>query len=271
MSSTEISGFKVVIPSRFGSTRFPGKVLAEIAGKPMLAHAYDRAVESGADDIQVAGDDSRIADFCSSCNIPYVDTRPEHNNGTERIAEVVEKLDWSADTVIVGLQCDEPATPPVILKQVADNLLQQPAADIATLCSVIDSAAVYHDPNRVKVVTDVNGYALYFSRAPIPWRRDSVTDSGSTNLANADENDSFPRAHVHIGMHAYRAPFLKAYTSLAETRYENEEKLEQLRALGHGFKIHVDEANAPPSHGVDIKDDLAEAERALLELLKAKR
>lgn len=264
MSSTATSGFKIIIPSRFGSTRFPGKVLTEIAGKPMLAHVYDRAVESGADEIHVAGDDARIADFCKQCDIPYIETRPEHNNGTERISEVVETLGWATDTVIVGLQCDEPATPPVIVKQVANNLLRQPAADIATLCSPIDSAAIYHDPNRVKVVTDVNGYALYFSRAPIPWRRDPLTTEQS-------DNNDFPRSHVHIGMYAYRASFLKAYTTLTETRYENEEKLEQLRALGHGFRIHVDEANAPPSHGVDIPEDLAEAHRAVLELLDANR
>ncbi len=259
MSSTESSGFKIVIPARFGSTRFPGKVLTEIAGKPMLGHVYDRAVECGADDIQVAGDDARIADFCMASNIPYINTRPEHTNGTERIAEVVEKLDWSPETVIVGLQCDEPATPPVIVNQVANNLLKHKAADIATLCSPIHSAEVYHDTNRVKVVTDINGYAMYFSRAPIPWRRDNPTDR--------DSSQGFPQSFVHIGMYAYRASFLKAYTSLSETCYEQEEKLEQLRALVHGFRIHVSEADAPPSHGVDTREDLAEAERAVLELL----
>lgn len=267
MPVSNSSGFKIVIPSRFGSTRFPGKVLTEIAGKPMLAHAYDRAVECGADEIQVAGDDPRIADFCNALNIPYIDTSPAHTNGTERIAEVVDKLGWSSDTVIVGLQCDEPATPPAIVKQVANNLLQQPEADIATLCSAIESAAVYHDPNRVKVVTDVKGYALYFSRAPIPWRRDGLKKPSAAEQGA----DGFPQSFLHIGMYAYRASFLKAYTSLSATLYEQEEKLEQLRALGHGFRIHVAEADAPPSHGVDTKSDIVEAERALLELLERKK
>jgi len=255
MSPDSPSRFKVVIPSRFGSTRFPGKALVEIAGKPMLGHVYDRAIESGADEVVVAGDDERIAAFCSESNIPYLDTRPEHANGTERIVEVVAKLEWPDDTVIVGLQCDEPATPPAIVRQVASNLEQHPDADIATLCSRIQNAADYHDTNRVKVVTDTKGFAMYFSRAPIPWRRDAT---------DAD----FPESYVHIGMYAYRAAFLTAYTTLAETTYENEEKLEQLRALCHGFNIHVAEADAHPSHGVDSPDDLPEAERALAELLR---
>lgn len=259
MPASESNGFKIVIPARFASTRFPGKVLTEIAGKPMLAHVYDRAVEAGAGEILVAGDSELIAGFCESCNIPYIETSPDHTNGTERIAEVVNKLGWPADTVIVGLQCDEPATPPAIVRQVANNLLQQSGADIATLCSRIENATTYHDTNRVKVVTDVNGFALYFSRSPIPWRRDAV--------AEKKDLTEFPESYVHIGMYAYRASFLSAYTSLSETLYEREEKLEQLRALGHGFKIHVAEADAPPSHGVDSEKDVAEAERAVLELL----
>ena len=250
--------FKIVIPARMASTRFPGKALKELLGKPMLGHVYDRAVSSGAAQIVVAVDDQQLADYCEDMGCDFVMTSPDHVNGTERIAEVARTLRWTDDTVIVGLQCDEPATPPAIVRQVAKNLAIHADADMATLCTRITQKNDYLDPNRVKVVRDTHNFALYFSRAPIPWRRD---------VNNKEDDASFPDSWLHIGMYAYRAGFLKRYVSFYETQPEREEKLEQLRALGYGCRIHVDESIAPPSHGVDLPSDLAEAERALKALL----
>lgn len=248
--------FNVVIPARMASTRFPGKALQELLGKPMLGHVHDRALASGAAEIIVAVDDQKLADYCSDSGCNFVMTSPDHVNGTERIAEVVRTLGWTDDTVVVGLQCDEPATPPAIIRQVADNMAIHVDADMATLCTRITDKKDYLDPNRVKVVRDTHNFAMYFSRAPIPWRRDV---SGHKEADDASFADSW----LHIGMYAYRAGFLKRYVSFYETQPEREEKLEQLRALGYGCRIHVDESIAQPSHGVDLPSDMAEAERAL--------
>ena len=254
-TTTDVPEFKVVIPARYASTRFPGKVLAELAGKPMLGHVVDRAAESGATEIVIAVDDQRVADYCDSVNCNSMMTAVNHTNGTERIAEVAKKLGWSDDSIIVGLQCDEPATPAATIRQVASSLATFPDADMATLCTPITSKSDYMDPNRVKVVRDRSGFALYFSRAPIPWRRDQSA-----------EDDDFPASWLHIGMYAYRASFLNRYVGCTETLEENEEKLEQLRALINGFRIHVSEVSELPAHGVDKPDDVAAAEQAVLQL-----
>lgn len=253
--------YNIVIPARYASTRFPGKPLVEIAGKAMLHHVYDRACSSHAGNIIIATDDSRIADYCSAEDLKFCMTSAEHKTGTDRIAEVAVIENWSDDVVIVGLQGDEPATPPAIIEQVARNLHKNPTADIATLCTQIERRSDYLDPNRVKVVFDHKGFAQYFSRAPIPWRRDLTGSESGPGDAH------FPDSFLHIGMYAYRARFLERYSQLTEVTYENEEKLEQLRALYHGFKIHIDVAETLPAHGVDQPDDVAAAEKALKEYL----
>ncbi len=247
--------FKVVIPARFASTRFPGKVLHELAGKPMLGHVVDRARESGAEEVVVAVDDQRVAEYCKRIDCHTVMTAVEHTNGTERIAEVAASLAWTDDSIIVGLQGDEPATPAATIQQVASSLVRFQQADMATLCTAISTRAEYLDANRVKVVRDKDGFALYFSRAPIPARRDEVASS-----------EDFPASWLHVGMYAYRAAFLRSYVKCEETLEEKEEKLEQLRALICGFRIHVSVASILPAHGVDTPEDVVAAENAILQL-----
>ena len=257
-SNTDRPDFNIVIPARYASTRFPGKALQPLLGKPMLGHVYDRALAAGAEEIVVAVDEARLADYCEGAGLAYVMTSPDHANGTERIVEVAALKNWSPDTLIVGLQCDEPATPPAIIIELARNLAANPDADLATLCTRIETIKDYLDPNRVKVVRDQRDYALYFSRSPIPARRD--TDQGK------GENE-FPESWLHVGMYAYRCGFLSRYTQFTETAAEHEEKLEQLRPLGFGCKIHVGATAALASHGVDRPEDLPKAEAALRLLL----
>ena len=168
-----MSGFKVVIPARYGSSRLPGKPLRELAGRPMVEHVYRRACESGAEQVVIATDDARIEAVARGFGAAVEMTPPEHPSGTDRLAEVVERLGWPDDAIIVNLQGDEPLMPPALIRQVADNLAAQPQAAIATLCTPIIEAAEFFDPNVVKVVSDGAGFALYFSRAPIPWSRDA--------------------------------------------------------------------------------------------------
>lgn len=246
------SQYHIVIPARYQSTRFPGKPLVEIAGKPMIQHVYERAQLTTATSIVVATDDERIKQFCVRTNINVLMTSAEHPSGTDRIAEVAQHQGWQDDDIVVGLQGDEPATPPAIVEQLADNIANRPEADIATLCTPIASATEYTDTDRVKVVFDNAGYALYFSRAPIPHRREQK-----------NKND-FPAAYVHIGLYAYRCRFLQHYRSLEPHVLELEERLEQLRALANGYRIHVDITRTTPAHGVDRPEDVESIERILL-------
>lgn len=238
--------FIAVIPARLASTRLPRKVLLEIAGKPMVRRVYERARESGAGRVIVAVDDERVADAVAGAEVCR--TSAAHRSGTERIAEVVERMGIDPGTIIVNVQADEPLLPPELIRQVAANLASRPAADVATLCEPIESTDEVFDPNVVKVVRDDAGFALYFSRAPIPWRR-----------------DGFPRREAwragehfrHLGLYAYRARFVCGYVGLAPAALEVTESLEQLRVLAHGGRIHVDLAAAPPGPGVDTEADLA--------------
>lgn len=245
--------FHIVIPARYASSRFPGKPLCVIAGKPMIEHVYQRALETTATSITVATDDQRIVDHCDQAGIPVVMTAVEHASGTDRIGEVADIKEWASDQIIVGLQGDEPATPPGIINQVAQNLSANPEASMATLCAPITRREEYLDTNRVKVVFDKQGYALYFSRAPIPHRRD---DTGQRDT-------DFPQSWVHIGIYAYRRSFLREYQSIPEHELEREEKLEQLRALAAGHRIHVSTAVDTPAHGVDTPADVAIVEPLL--------
>lgn len=245
--------FRVVIPARYASTRLPGKPLQPLAGRPMLAHVYDRAVAAGAEEVLVATDDERIVEACGAFGAEVVMTSPAHRSGSERLAEVVQLRGWSEEEVIVNLQGDEPLTPPAAIRQVAEDLTRYPDAVVSTLCAPIHSAAQLNDPHTVKVVCDAAGYALYFSRAPIPWERD---------VLGAEERAA-PIGWRHVGLYCYRAGYLRRYAELPPCELEDVEKLEQLRVLWHGARIHVAEAIEVPGHGIDTPEDLALVEALL--------
>ncbi|AUV01709.1 3-deoxy-manno-octulosonate cytidylyltransferase [Phytobacter ursingii] len=238
--------FVVIIPARYASTRLPGKPLVDINGKPMVVHVLERARESGAARVIVATDNTDVARAVEAVGGEVCMTRADHHSGTERLAEVVEKCGFSDDTVIVNVQGDEPMIPPAIIRQVAENLA---ARDIgmATLAVRIHHAEEAFNPNAVKVVTDAQGYALYFSRATIPWDRDRFAASRETI------GDTFLR---HIGIYGYRAGFIRRYVNWETSPLENIEMLEQLRVLWYGEKIHVAVATEVPGTGVDTQEDL---------------
>lgn len=245
--------FKIVIPARFASTRLPGKPLLAIAGKPMIHHVFERARQSGAGEIVVATDDQRIADVAASFDAKVCMTASTHSSGTERIAEVVRRFDWSADTIVVNLQGDEPGMPASLILQVAQDMDNHPDAQVTTLSAPITDRDKLFDPHVVKVVTNMDGYALYFSRAPIPYHRDEFLHPERP----LPDDVGFAR---HIGLYAYRAGFLDKYVNWPPTSLERAESLEQLRVLAHGDLIHVSEAHEEPGHGVDTMDDLQRVE-----------
>ena len=211
--------FKVVIPARYGSTRLPGKPLLTIAGKPMIAHVCERALEAGADDIIVATDNEKIKDTVCALGIKAVMTNPNHQSGTERIAEVVKHCGWRDNDIIVNLQGDEPLIPPLTIREVASALANQQLAGIATLAAKILDPEEIFNPNAVKVVVNKMGYALYFSRAPIPWERDAFADAGREPSGN------IPYLR-HIGLYAYKVDFLNRYCSWEPSPLEAVESLE---------------------------------------------
>ncbi|MDH5765792.1 MAG: 3-deoxy-manno-octulosonate cytidylyltransferase [Gammaproteobacteria bacterium] len=246
--------FKVVIPARYASTRFEGKPLVDISGKPMLRYVYDCALASGAEQVVIATDDERIQQAAEGFGATVCMTSPDHPSGTDRLAEVSLKYGWDINDIVVNLQGDEPLTPASILRQVALNLADHPKAGMATLSTPIQIARDVHDPNIVKVVTDAEGYALYFSRSAIPYHRDTA------NQLSDEQAKSFQR---HLGIYAYRVSFLHSYTNMQACELETVEKLEQLRALYSGVAIHVDEAVDLPGPGVDTPDDLKLVEELL--------
>ncbi|MBL0483372.1 3-deoxy-manno-octulosonate cytidylyltransferase [Aeromonas veronii] len=245
--------FVVVIPARYASTRLPGKPLADIHGKPMVQHVVEKALQSGADRVIVATDDERVQQALQSTGVEVCMTSPDHQSGTERLAEVCRHYGFAADTIIVNVQGDEPLIPPTIIRQVADNLAAA-TAPMATLSVPIKDAEEAFNPNAVKVVTDKDGYALYFSRASIPWDRDRFAKS------HGQIGDHYQR---HIGIYAYRAGFIQRYVDWAPSVLEQVEALEQLRVLWYGEKIHVAQALEAPPVGVDTQADL-EKVRAFL-------
>lgn len=255
--SDPTTAFKVVIPARYGSTRLPGKPLLNIAGKPMIGHVVERALASAAEEVVVATDDQRIAEACKDFEVEVVMTRVDHRSGSERITEVIERLGWGDEVVVVNLQGDEPDMPATLLDQVAMDLLAHPEVGMSTLATPIHDRAELFDPHLVKLVTDAKGCALYFSRAPIPWHRDSFLTEGLALPASVP----FLR---HIGLYAYRAGFLKRYLHWPPAPPELAESLEQLRVLYHGEKIRVALAERAPEPGVDTLADLDRAERTLL-------
>lgn len=245
--------FVAIIPARFASTRLPGKPLVDIHGKPMVVHVMEKARESGAERVIVATDHPDVADAVRAAGGEVCMTRADHQSGTERLAEVIEHYQFADDTVIVNVQGDEPMIPPVIIRQVAENLAGA-SAGMATLAVPITSAEEAFNPNAVKVVRDAQGYALYFSRATIPWERDRFAQSREAI------GDHFLR---HIGIYAYRAGFIRRYVRWEPSQLEQIELLEQLRVLWYGEKIHVDVAKAIPSVGVDTPEDLLRVRAAM--------
>ncbi|MGY6277831.1 3-deoxy-manno-octulosonate cytidylyltransferase [Methylomonas sp. MgM2] len=245
-----MTAFKVVIPARYASTRLPGKPLLDIAGKPMIAHVCERAMEADAGQVVVATDDQRIFDTVAALGLQVVMTDPDHQSGTERIAEVAQVMDWCDDDIVVNLQGDEPLIPPEYIQLVAAALAGQREAGIATLAAKIIEAEEIFNPNAVKVVLDKNGYALYFSRAPIPWDRAVFPEHRHTT-----EDAKLPYLR-HIGMYAYTVGFLKRYCSWPASPLESVESLEQLRILWYGEKIRVEVVDRTPEAGVDTEEDL---------------
>ncbi|WP_163559077.1 3-deoxy-manno-octulosonate cytidylyltransferase [Halomonas sp. NO4] len=241
--------FLVVIPARYASSRLPGKPLAEIAGEPMVAHVWRRAGASAASRVVVATDDARIREALAPYGAEVVMTRPDHASGTDRLAEVAERLALPDEAVLVNVQGDEPLIPPALIDQVAARLHDDPDASIATLAEPIVDVETLLNPNVVKVVRALSGRALYFSRAPIPWDREHFVARPEL-LAT----DAWLR---HIGLYAYRASFLADYRDWAPAPLEQLEQLEQLRALHHGHAIQVALAAEPNPGGVDTAEDLA--------------
>lgn len=243
--------FTVVIPARYASTRLPGKPLADIAGRPMIAHVHDRACESGASRVIIATDDPRIETACRAFGAEVVMTSADHASGTDRLEEVARLMNFGADERVVNVQGDEPLIPAELIDQVAANLEAHPDAAIATLCEPISDAATVFNPNVVKVVFDHRGMAHYFSRAPIPWARDAWQASGTER--QLPEGGGYYR---HIGIYGYRVGLLRDFVTWPPAPTELTESLEQLRALYNGARIHVEEACRVPPSGVDTQQDL---------------
>lgn len=240
--------FTVVIPARYASTRLPGKAILDIGGKAMVAHVVDRANESSAHKVAVATDDQRVADALEDCECDVVMTRADHESGSDRIAEVVTKLDLADDEIVVNVQGDEPLIPGKLIDQVAAKLNSAPHAVMSTAALKITDSEEIQNPNAVKVVFNKRGEALYFSRSPIPFSRDG-------DLADV---------YRHVGVYAYRSSFLKSYDRLQESQLEQVEKLEQLRVLDNGETIMVEVVEHGTGVGVDTQADL-DVVRALFE------
>lgn len=241
----------VIIPARYASTRLPGKPLLDIGGKPLIQHVYERAVESGAQTVIIATDDERIRTAAERFGATVCMTAPTHASGTDRIGEVIGKHRLKPDEIVVNLQGDEPLMPPDLIQQVAQTLARHVDAAMATAAHAIDDVATLNNPNVVKVVCDARGYALYFSRAAIPWPGKAAATAA-------------PTAQRHIGLYAYRAGFITRFCAWGPSPLEQIEQLEQLRALWHGERIVVSAAAAAPESGVDTPADL-ERVRAQLE------
>lgn len=241
--------FIVVIPARYASTRLPGKPLLEIAGKPMVQHVYEQAQKSQAKRVVIATDDQRIFDVAEGFGAEVIMTSADHPSGTDRLEEVVRKLGLQDDEHVVNVQGDEPLIPPALINQVALNLASNSSAGISTLCEQIDQLDLVFNPNVVKVVFDHQGFANYFSRAPIPWARESF--GGEVNRLPVAA-----QYFRHIGIYAYKVSFLKSYVTWLPSMTEKLECLEQLRALSNGVGIHVALASVSPQAGVDTQADL---------------
>ena len=243
--------FAVLIPARLASTRLPDKPLADIAGLPMVVRVAQRAHQSGAERVVVAADDARIVAACEAHGIEALLTRTDHPSGSDRLAEACTQLGLADDEIVVNVQGDEPLIDPPLIDAVARMLASHPDAAMSTAAHAIESLEDFVNPNVVKAVLDVQGNALYFSRAPIPWWRDGSAKNGPTALPNS------PAPLRHIGIYGYRAGFLRQFPALPPAPIEATEALEQLRALWHGHRIAVYVSTHAPGPGIDTPEDLA--------------
>lgn len=250
------AAFKVVIPARYDSSRLPGKPLLNLAGKPMILHVCDRAKAAGAAQIVVATDDQRILNAVTNYGFDAVMTSSEHESGTERLAEVIDLYQWHNEDIIVNLQGDEPLIPAEYISLVANSLAQQVVAGISTLAAEISSVEEVFNANAVKVVVDKLNYALYFSRASIPWDREEFQQLDAVSI----RKNTYLR---HIGMYAYRAGFIQRYVQWESSVLEKIEMLEQLRILWEGEKILVARVDKAPEAGVDTEEDLLRVELSM--------
>lgn len=246
--------FIAVVPARLASTRLPDKPLIDICGKPMVVRTAERARASAAEKVIVATDDSRIKAAVEKHGFEALLTRTDHPSGTDRLAEVVERLALSDEVVLVNVQGDEPLIDPHLIDAVAGLLLRDPHAAMATCASRITDNHTLFDANAVKVVCDIKGHALYFSRAPLPWARDAFAQDERTLPP------TFNALH-HIGLYAYRAGFLRQFSKLPPGPLERWESLEQLRALENGHAIAVHITGSHPAPGVDTLQDLERVRR----------
>ena len=247
----------VVIPARYASARLPGKPLADIGGKPMIVRVFERAAASGVGPVVVASDDERVVSASRACGAEAVVTSGAHASGTERIAEVAAMRGLDPATIVVNVQGDEPLLAPGSIVQVAENLARHRDCAIATLCEAIEREDDIFDPDVVKVVCDARGRAAYFSRAPIPYCRGRFEARAEARTGAAAPPATSVRAHYrHVGLYAYRAEFLHRFASLAPAPSELAESLEQLRAIHHGYSIHVEAARERSGPGVDTPADL---------------
>jgi 3-deoxy-manno-octulosonate cytidylyltransferase (CMP-KDO synthetase) len=238
--------FHVIIPARYASTRFPGKPLVDLGGKPMVVHVCERAAKSGAASVNVATDDERIAAAVRAHGHQAIITRADHASGTDRLAEAARKLKLSEKQIVVNVQGDEPLISPRLIRSVGELLEKKRAASVSTACHAIHDQASLASPNVVKVVLDAEGYALYFSRAHIPYPR----ESGAV-------------CYRHAGIYGYRVAFLKKYSRLKPSPLEKAEALEQLRVLWHGYRIAVAVRKDEIPPGVDTPEDLEAVRRIL--------
>jgi 3-deoxy-manno-octulosonate cytidylyltransferase (CMP-KDO synthetase) len=264
-----VTAFVAAIPARLASTRLPGKPLADLGGRPMVVRVAERAMASGAREVWIATDDPSIVAAAAAHGMQAALTRSDHPSGTDRIAELSRQRGWADDTVVVNVQGDEPLIDPALIAAVARRLHDTPGASIATACHALHSRREMFDPNVVKVVLDKRGFALYFSRAPIPYARDAFAAAAPVIEPAADARD--PAAptppglpvYRHVGLYAYRVAALHRLSALPPASIEQFESLEQLRALWHGEPIVVETTGTAPAAGVDTPADLARVRAAL--------
>jgi 3-deoxy-manno-octulosonate cytidylyltransferase (CMP-KDO synthetase) len=249
--------FHVIIPARFASTRLPAKPLLEIGDRPLLQWVWQSALDSGAASVLVATDDERIRAAAVKFGADCMMTSPNHVSGTDRIAETVRTKGFASDDIVVNLQGDEPMMPAEVVARVAEGLREAAGSDICTAVAPIQSLREFMDPNCVKALRARDGRALYFSRAPVPWPRDSIA---------AERPASFLGAWRHIGIYAYRVRSLLQFAAWPPTPLEMTEKLEQLRALEHGMHIHLVTLSESPPAGIDTPEDLERVRAALRKL-----
>jgi 3-deoxy-manno-octulosonate cytidylyltransferase (CMP-KDO synthetase) len=246
--------FHVVIPARFSATRLPGKPLIDIGGRPLIRWVWECARASGAASVTVATDDERVQRVAAGFGADVALTAPSHASGTDRIAEVARTRGLAAEDIVVNLQGDEPLMPPAVIRDVAAAVSEHPGTDIATAVAPVQSLEEFIDPSCVKALRGQEGQALYFSRAPVPWPRDSVAAGKPTQFAGAWR---------HIGIYAYRVKCLLQFAARPPTPLETTEKLEQLRALEYGMRIYLMTLTKAPPGGVDTPEDLERVRASL--------